>query len=751
MSLLKKLFFVILALILLVLPLVGRWFYFYEGRYQPGAVARPDLSQIQPSVVEPRPYVERETPISSGTALLDLAHANRVRMAELNVLQARLASRGQRLEPLTEATDLAGKLHYAQSLVIISPGQDWSPEEIQQVVSFVDKGGRLLLVTDPSRYEALYDEWDQYVGLDHDAPHINDLAARFGLTFQTDYLYNTTENAGNFRNIKLSDFASDPLTQGLEELVFFATHSIRSEEPGLIVTGGETRSSAGEVERDLTVGLLAADGAVLALGDLTFLTEPQNAVSDNDHFIANIAGFLAAAQRQYELADFPFYFEDEVDLVYAGEPLLDSSLLKGSSTLQNLFEQAGKVLTVRAAEDDAHDTLIVGLYEQASDVEPLLGDAGLTLLITPTQTTETEEEHSPDDLPSPPASEDSAEAPAAVPTAIAEAEEEPEPTTRNRVKIEPLGEMALIGTSVMLLQQEPDRTVMVVLADTEADLESTLNKLAGGDWAACLFHQTEDTPLSQVALCPTSTGAPGGQEGGWEEPATDGLTPAPEPTIPPEAAPTERPSEPPAGILIVALDEGMGRYESRTSADDYAAILEDRFPIAIWSIAQDGPLSEQDLSGYDLVIWTGGDYEQGLGEENSDLLFSLLLDGIPAILSGAYVGDTETEAIQRDIQVEDPGHPLARGFEAGQVIEFVQAPSGEEYAMGVLEEVQEEGSSTIFVRGPSSEEAGIPSVVAITDESIGFRLVYFGFPLYLLPEAAKTQLTQSTVSWLLSP
>ena len=71
--------------------------------------------------------------------------------------------------------------------------------------------------------------------------------------------------------------------------------------------------------------------------------------------------------------------------------------------------------------------------------------------------------------------------------------------------------------------------------------------------------------------------------------------------------------------------------------------------------------------------------------------------------------------------------------------------------MGVLEEVQEEGSSTIFVRGPSSEEAGIPSVVAITDESIGFLLVYFGFPLYLLPEAAKTQLTQSTVSWLLSP
>ena len=63
--------------------------------------------------------------------------------------------------------------------------QDWSPAEIDQVQGFVDKGGRLLLVTDPTRYGIEYDEWDNPI-LDTDVPHINDLAARFGLLFQPD-------------------------------------------------------------------------------------------------------------------------------------------------------------------------------------------------------------------------------------------------------------------------------------------------------------------------------------------------------------------------------------------------------------------------------------------------------------------------------------------------------------------------------------------------------------------------------------
>jgi hypothetical protein len=751
----------VVAVVLLVAPTAIRWFQYYEGSYEPGKVARPDLAQIEEPLTQPQPFTDRPVTAGSGTVLVDLAHGNRVQMAELSVLQARLAARGHRLEPVAGADEFAGKLRHAQALVIVSPGEDWTAGEIQQAVHFVDKGGRLLLVTDPSRFEPLYDEWGSFIGLDYDAPHINDLAARFGLLFQEDYLYNTVDNAGNFRNIKLTGFATDPLTQGLEQIAFFATHSIVSDGPALVTASGDTRSSASEGVQDLTVALLAAGGDVLALGDLTFMTEPHSAVYDNAQFIANIAGFLSSAQRQYELADFPYFFGPQVDLVYTGDPLLGSSLLEGGSSLQTLFADKDRVLTLRVTEDEDRDTLFFGLYEQAEEVVPYLTAAQVTLLITPTETLEEEQEpeSSPDARPeastSPTFTQTSTGTLPITPTETLEGETQGEiaPAPKNRIAIEPLGEMALTATSLLLRQTAGQREVMVVLANTEAGLKNALDRLTQGDLANCLLHETETNTVSLLALCPTGETAEGDAGGGWQEPPAEEEAPPVEPgeeELPPPEAP-EAPSEPEGSILIVALDDGTGRYDSLTSADDYASILQERYEITLWSAAREGPPDMTDLLEYDLTIWTAGDFENVMGDEYDDLLFTAMFEGIPLILSGAYVGDTATEAVQRDIQVQNATHPLASGFEPGQVIDFVIAPSGVEYEVGVLEDFGEDENSLIFVRGPNSEESGIASIVTLEDEFSGFRLVFIGFPLYLLPDAPKANLVTNAVSWLQSP
>jgi hypothetical protein len=748
---LKKVLIALLAVVLLISPLVVRWFYFYEGRFQPREVPRPDLTRIEPPALESQPFAESELTTLSGTVLVDLAHANRLEMAELNVLQARLAARGLRLLPVTEKDDFERHLRDAKALMIVSPGQDWAADEIQQVQRFVDKGGRLLLVADPTRFAVIYDEEGFYVGLDHDAPHLNDLAARFGFVFQTDYLYNTVENEGNFRNIGLVDFAEDRLTEGLDRLVFYATHSIVSEEPALITAGGETRSSTSEGVQDLTVGLLAADGAVLALGDLTFMTEPYNAVYDNDQFVSNIATFLSTAVREYELADFPFFLADRVDLVYTGDPLLNRSLLEGGSTLQALFAAEGKELTLRGTEDDAHDTLFLGLYEQAEDVEPYLEAAQVTLLITPTQTLEEKKQAQPR-----PAASLSLTQPLTTTAPVSPTQEitttaPSTPRATNRIAIESLGEMTLDGTSLLLHQNHGDRNVVVVLAYTEKGLASAMERLAEGDLEGCLLHQVETTVASRLALCPADAAAGEDQGGGWEEPAGQGAAPAPVPSPPPEGEPEEPPVEPLGSILIIAMDKGTGRYDSMTSASDYAAILENRFEIASWSAASDGLPDLQDIVNYDLVILTGGDFEEAAGGEYADLLFALLWEGVPVILSGAYVGDAATEAVQRDIQVNDAEHPVTKGFTPGEVIGFVEPPSGKEYEVGVLEDYEENQNSILFVRGPGSDKSGIASIVTLEDESGEFRVVLIGFPLYLLPEAPKSQLVLNSVAWLLSP
>jgi hypothetical protein len=780
-NVLKKMLILVLALILLLLPLAARWAYFYEGRYRAEPVPRPDVAGIKASAPDLEPFADAalHTVSAPGTILVDLAHSNRVQMAELNVLQARLAARGHQLEPVQAAGDdsdlgLADQLQYARALVVISPGKDWKPDEIQRVQEFVDKGGRLLMVTDPSRYGALFDEAGDFLGLDDDVPHINDLAARFGLVFQADYLYNTVENEGNFRNIRLADFAGHELTQGLDQVVFYAAHSIVSEEPALIAAGGETRSSSSERAEDLRVATLAADGAVLALGDLTFMTEPYNETYDNDRLIANIAGFLTGAQRTYTLSDFPFFFGDQAHLVYTGAPLLDSDLLVAGSALQALFDTAGKELTVRQSEDETADTLFFGLYKEAEEVEPYLASAQVTLLITPTaaldQAGEPEGTPTPAATPQPASGESQAATPLVTPTLEITATlppivtPQPEitaeitPPVKNRIRIESLGEMVLTGTLLLFSQTDGERHVMVALADTETGLKNAIERLNKGDLEGCLLRETAAASPTSLALCPTGEDAPGDGDEDLQKPKSEPPTPAPTPLVNGSGEPvpdTAEPPEPPAGlegrILVVALDGGQGRYDSMTGAGYYAAILEESHDVTVWSIAQKGVPDALDLLDYDLVIWTAGDIEDALGVEERELLYYAVLKGIPVIVSGAYIGDTDSESVQRDIQVKDASHPMADGFEPEEVISFIPAPSGKEYEIHLLAEMAGEENPIIFARGPDSEDPGEPSIFVIEDELSTVQAAFMGFPLYLIPEEARTRLVLNTVSWLLNP
>jgi hypothetical protein len=188
-----------------------------------------------------------------------------------------------------------------------------------------------------------------------------------------------------------------------------------------------------------------------------------------------------------------------------------------------------------------------------------------------------------------------------------------------------------------------------------------------------------------------------------------------------------------------------------TGAGDYAAILETRYEVTTWSKTEDGALDALDIYQYDLIIWAAGDFEEPIGDEESDALFAAMLEGIPVVVSGAYIGDTGSESVQRDLQVSDAAHPLAEGFDLGEVIVFVPGPSGAEYETSVLEDGDgEEGTSIPFVRGPDSEDAGMPAIYALDDELSGMRLVLIGFPIYLLPEEAKTRLVLNMADWLTS-
>jgi len=266
-----------ILLIGILLVLLGRGLFYYRGFYIAPLSEMPSYEQIA-IPLEPSTEYSDEYEQGEGTVLLDLAHDNLVDIEELNVLTSRLISRGLTIELLSTENALEEGLSEANAFIIVCPRGEFTKEERETVEEFVNKGGKLLLIADPTRRS-----------------DINSISLKFDLIFEPDYLYNMKENDANFRNIFITEFKESEVTQGLEKIAFYTAGSITSANiTGSIAFVDEnTFSSIIETRKELSLMALASESKVLAVYDLTFMTEPYNGILDNNKLISNIANWLA--------------------------------------------------------------------------------------------------------------------------------------------------------------------------------------------------------------------------------------------------------------------------------------------------------------------------------------------------------------------------------------------------------------------------------------------------------------------------
>ena len=279
----------IIFMVLIVCIAVGaQTLFFYRGIYSAPPMNVYDVGDIQVSLHLPAEFIDVHG-TGTGTVLIDSSHDNSFRPAELNLLAYRIISRGYSIEYSEGNASMEERLADASSYVVISPATAFSSEEVEQIKNFVDDGGRLMLIDDPTR-PVQGSECSYYGSGSTAEDKMNTLSTEFGIVYWDDYLYNLKDNDGNFRYIYLTDFENGSITKKLNKIVFYTACSISPLEKGMIFTDENTYSSAREVPGRYSPVVLT-DSNVLAIGDLTFLTEPYN-VLDNNQLISNIADFL---------------------------------------------------------------------------------------------------------------------------------------------------------------------------------------------------------------------------------------------------------------------------------------------------------------------------------------------------------------------------------------------------------------------------------------------------------------------------
>lgn len=482
-----------LFVVLFLAPFVVR----FLGHYRLfGGEDRPELpvyepAEVVPVVATPAANLFEDEPNGEGNGyvLLDIAHSNFIEDKDINYLDSRLSLRGYQLLRYASG-ELATALRGVSAFVVIAPTIRYEADEIAAVRDFVGRGGRLLLVGDPTRFNVIYTEdlFSFSYTIENDDIALNSLGNEFDINFTGDYLYNTVENEGNFRNILIDSehMGEHDLTADLDQLAFYGAHSLTVGRGGHVLLMGDDNTATSSTDRPggLALAVLSADGNVLALGDVDFLSAPYYTSLDNSAFVARIADFLVDTDtRSFVVEDFPFFYDGAVDLVYAGSPDLGPDAFDEIILLQDAFEAVNIDLTLAAAAADNHDALYLGLYNQATDVAQILSDAGITLTIDPAIATS-----------------DSADEATPTPTPATSADED-DKTTRQIQSA--FGNVQMSGTALILLGEKGNQQQVVVLAASLEGLENTVDRLLSltprnGDdaLADCLVQDN-------LALCPS--------------------------------------------------------------------------------------------------------------------------------------------------------------------------------------------------------------------------------------------------------
>ena len=364
----------LLALALLpifaVATFAAGYFFFYRGSYDPPPSVNIPFEQItSPAVAPVAATASSVTQVQEGLVLVDDLHLNSFTESEISTLISMVANRGYDVEVIDISSTVEGqtrlqmleqRLRRATSFAVMLPRTSYSEEEIDLVQRFVDKGGKLLLVSDPTRPN-----------------RINALAKRFGVEFRPDYLYNTVEYDLNFRHIFVRDFQPAPLTSGLDTIVLYVAGSIQSSGPGIGVSDTNTKSSLGEAAESFYPIALGSTSNVLAVADFTFMVPPYNSLLSNQQLLSNVADYLTDSQREFDLADFPHFYESSLDNsidIVLGQPSIWNIGLEMRTGLSDY----GLSSRISGEEDLSRNTVFLGLYEDSRAVSQYLQAAGIS-------------------------------------------------------------------------------------------------------------------------------------------------------------------------------------------------------------------------------------------------------------------------------------------------------------------------------------------------------------------------------------
>mgnify|MGYP002761171628 FL=1 len=254
------------------------------------------------AVSEPLPRggsVDPDPSIGTGAVVLvDDSNGNRFTRADIGPLTEGIGRSGARVE-FHETGEFEEALGSADALVVVDPATAYSESEIDAIDAFVDDGGRLLILAEPTRTSISGGLFGAQ--LSERESRLTGLGSRFDVQFDTRYVYDQRRNDGTYQQVVAEPSGEAALADGgtaaLDAdatVAFSVAGEVQSTGDGepVLVTGSTTRTVGTDDPRRHT--LAVRDGDVLAVGDTSFATAARYDVADNEAFLTGVVEFLVS-------------------------------------------------------------------------------------------------------------------------------------------------------------------------------------------------------------------------------------------------------------------------------------------------------------------------------------------------------------------------------------------------------------------------------------------------------------------------
>jgi len=257
--------------------------------YEPNDVV-PDPVEAT-GTVEPNPNPSADT---TGTVVIDSGHSNRFSRADIEPVVDALVRAGYHVKFYTSG-DLAASLEGADAFLVIDPGTEYLPGDVDDVRQFTGNGGRLVMVGEPDRTAISASLLG--TSIQKQESRLTTLASRYRMSVDTQYLYNQEHADGTFKHVLARPAAGSDI-DGVEQTAFYTAAAVTARNGTVLVQSAPNTHKSGSDAVTGEYPVVVRRGNALLLGDKTFMRGDRYRVADNEDLIAYVVEFMIEGDYQ---------------------------------------------------------------------------------------------------------------------------------------------------------------------------------------------------------------------------------------------------------------------------------------------------------------------------------------------------------------------------------------------------------------------------------------------------------------------